>query len=279
MTSQYLAELVELSESRAYASLVATGASDVRRVGASAIPVGSALALRAPDVTNTLVLNRVIGLGVVDDASEEVLDRIEAIYAEHGLSYAVEVSPIARPSPLPEWLRARRIRRTTSAAMLYRRTEPLHYEATPRSVIVEVAGDPSAVAGICGTVFSVPDYVRSLIAATAGVAGWRQWIASVDEQPVGAALSYVHGRTAWLGWDAVLPAARGRGVQTALIGRRVADAHAAGCEFVTAETAVISSSRQDPSFRNYSRLGFSVAYDRATYVAARHLRASRSPQS
>jgi GNAT superfamily N-acetyltransferase len=116
-------------------------------------------------------------------------------------------------------------------------------------------------------VFNVPAAVGSAIAATADDPAWRHWLALVDGEPVGAALSFLAGDAAWLGWDAVLPAARGRGAHLALIAERVNDAYRAGCSFATCETAANTPAITDPSFRNYARLGFSFAYERATYVS------------
>src|SRR5262245_34703720 len=132
MNEQEIAALVETTEARAYASLVSSSASP--ELDASVKVVGSATVLRAANVRTPLVLNRTIGLGVGVEADLGTLDEIDALYKEKELSYAIELSPCANPPDLPSWLRARRIRRTISAAMHYRQTVPLQHSGANVSV-------------------------------------------------------------------------------------------------------------------------------------------------
>jgi len=59
--------------------------------------------------------------------------------------------------------------------------------------------------------------------------GYRQVIAELDGRPVAVAATQTHRRVAWLGGGGVLPEARGRGIQRALIHHRVMVAAMAGC--------------------------------------------------
>jgi ribosomal protein S18 acetylase RimI-like enzyme len=59
---------------------------------------------------------------------------------------------------------------------------------------------------------------------------------------------------------ATAPAARGRGVQTALIGRRLVDARAAGAELAVTETVADNASP-----RNFRRAGFRLLHHRRIY--------------
>jgi GNAT superfamily N-acetyltransferase len=115
----------------------------------------------------------------------------------------------------------------------------------------------------------MPPAAHASIAATADLPRWRQWLAYDGETPVAAALSFIDVDVGWLGWDATLPEFRGRGAQAALIAHRVNEAAALGCRYITTETATIAGSDKDPSYRNYERAGFVLAYERATYVALR----------
>jgi hypothetical protein len=263
-----LAQLVEFSESRAYRSLV-QGAPEtlLQTHGLRALPVGSGLALVAGSVAGSLNLNRVIGLGVGEPATESMIDDILEMYHSEGLSCGIEIGPAARPTLIVDWLRKRRLRRGLPTAMHYRRGEPV--SSTSKGItVVQVRGrERVTVADICCSIFRMPKLVGTLIAHTAEGAGWRQWLAYVEDQPIAAALSFVAEDVAWLGWDATVPEFRGLGAQLALIAHRVNDAAASGCKYVTTETAVNTAVRNDPSFQNYARLGFSFAYERVTYMA------------
>lgn len=59
-------------------------------------------------------------------------------------------------------------------------------------------------------------------------------LAEIDGQPVGAASLHMHAKSGWLRGAAVVPEARGRGIQRALISARVRIAEASGCDLVGA---------------------------------------------
>jgi GNAT superfamily N-acetyltransferase len=261
--------LVELSEARAYRSLARSApAPGAGAPIAAATSLGPAVAVVAPTVTGTLNLNRVIGLGVCEPATEGLLDEIALLYRAHGLAYAIELAPNARPPELAQWLRARRMRRSVPTAMLWRPAQPMLRADSPLAVAqARGDGERSAVAELCCAVFRMPAPARELIAAASPADGWRHWLAYREGQVAAAALSFVAEGVAWLGWDATLPEHRGSGAQSALIACRVDDAARSGCTHVTAETAAHTAARLDPSQRNYEKMGFILAHHRTTYVA------------
>lgn len=261
--------MVECSELRAYRSLIQAAPQpflDAHGLGAR--PIGTAVAVVAQSITTTLNMNRVIGLGVEAPATEAMVEEIVQLYGGRALSFGVEVGPQARPGELVDWLRARRLRRGVATAMHYRAAAAIAGHAAPVKVVRASGAERKIVADICCEVFRMPPPAHALIANTAELPQWRQWLALADGQPIAAALSYVSDGAAWLGWDATLPAFRGRGAQAALIVERVNDAARAGCRYVTTETAV-NVPNPDASFRNYARLGFSQAYERFTYIGLR----------
>jgi GNAT superfamily N-acetyltransferase len=266
MEASDLARLAEGSEARAYESLIGiartagSGAADF-----AAVRLGSAVALVAPSVAMPLPFNRVIGLGLWEDATERLVEEASALYSS---GFAIEVAPYARPAELVAWLRARRMRRATTTAVHVGRAERL--EAPRASVRVERArrDQADAVAELCCSTFGMPKAVSRLIAASVGQPDWRHWLAYLDGEPIAAALSFIDGEAAWLGWAATRPAFRGRGAHAALVAARVSDAAASGCTLVSTETAPSTAERPDPSSRGFERVGFRVAYARSTYIAA-----------
>ena len=80
-------------------------------------------------------------------------------------------------------------------------------------------------------------------------------------EPLGAALLTVGDGVGLLANASTLPAARGRGVQAALIARRIADAVDAGCDVVGGLALPWSSSQ-----RNMRRAGLHVAYTKVEWV-------------
>ncbi len=73
--------------------------------------------------------------------------------------------------------------------------------------------------------------------------GRQMFIAEIDGEPVGYASLHIHARTGWMRGATVAPAARGRGIQRALISVRSRAALDAGCDLVgaSAEPDVLSA--------------------------------------
>jgi GNAT superfamily N-acetyltransferase len=91
--------------------------------------------------------------------------------------------------------------------------------------------------------------------------GFRQYLARRDGEPAGGASLRVGGGVAHLAGAATLPAHRRRGLQSALLAARLADAAAAGCDLAVVQTQPGSKSQQ-----NVERAGFDLLYTRAVLV-------------
>jgi N-acetylglutamate synthase-like GNAT family acetyltransferase len=93
-----------------------------------------------------------------------------------------------------------------------------------------------------------------------GRPGWRLYLALVDGTPAGSAALTLDDGIGYLANAATLPAMRGRGCQTALLARRIADSAEAGCDTV-ASLAEFGSGSQ----RNLERAGLRVAFTQAVW--------------
>jgi ribosomal protein S18 acetylase RimI-like enzyme len=101
---------------------------------------------------------------------------------------------------------------------------------------------------------------RGSVARWAALGAWRLYLARVDGEPAGAALLTLDEDIGYLANASTLPEYRGRGVQTALIARRIGDAAACGCDTVCSGAAFGSVSQ-----RNLQRAGLHVAYTKAVW--------------
>lgn len=98
------------------------------------------------------------------------------------------------------------------------------------------------------------------------VPGFARYVAELDDAaggrgPAGGASLRLQAGIAQLCGSATLPNLRRRGVQSALLSRRLADAAAAGCDL-----AVVTTQPGSKSQRNAQRAGFSLLYSRAILV-------------
>ena len=65
---------------------------------------------------------------------------------------------------------------------------------------------------------------------------------------------------------ATLPAGRGRGAQSAMMARRIADANALGVRWIGTETGTETPEDPNPSLHNMRRLGFTELYERRNWI-------------
>ena len=267
-----LARLVEGSEARAYASLFDAAHATDPLLGFSTARVGSALLLRSQSVSSTLLFNRVLGLGVFEPATPQHIQAVVAAYADGRMPFGVELSPAAEPVDLPALLKAHRLRKSLPAQILVRdgSAPPPRYASWTRAtgLRVETVSCELApvVARICCENFNMPEPVGPLLQIGSCAPGWRRWLAFDGDAAVGASLSFVEDGVAWLGWTSVLPSHRGRWVHAGIVARQLEDAHAAGCSWVTTETAVNSQEKPDAAYLNLRNFGFQDAYQRPFHI-------------
>ncbi len=97
-------------------------------------------------------------------------------------------------------------------------------------------------------------------ARTAEFAEWRGYVAFLDGRAQAKAAMAVRDSTATLGFASTPAPFRGRGLQTALLHRRLADASRLGCKLV-----ISGCNPNTTSERNQQRAGLRVAYSRVTW--------------
>jgi GNAT superfamily N-acetyltransferase len=93
--------------------------------------------------------------------------------------------------------------------------------------------------------------------------GWSLYVGRVDGQPAAAAILYAVDGMGFLADAATSPAFRGRGLQTALLRRRMYDAGAMGMDTICSGAAPFSTSH-----RNMERAGLRVLFVRALWTPA-----------
>jgi GNAT superfamily N-acetyltransferase len=131
-------------------------------------------------------------------------------------------------------------------------------------VEVERRADPELFADVLLRGHGVPEGARvrdqASVARWAEIDGWRLYLGRLDGVPAGAALLAVDDDVGYLANASTLPEFRGRGVQSALVAARIADARAAGCEQIASQAEFGSA-----SMRNLERAGLQVAYTKAVW--------------
>jgi GNAT superfamily N-acetyltransferase len=261
-----LAEICEFGEAGAVAALPEAAPPDfARETGLHVERIGAAVAVVMERVDHIL-FNRVIGLGLREPATEDVVDRIVDLYRPHGVRFAVQLSPAAQPAALPDWLAARGIQRGDSWLKFVRGVEPPLPAPTDLRIAAIGPEWAATYAETIRAVFDMPPLFQPWVQANIGRPGWRHYLAFDGETPVATAALFVRDGIGWLGEAGTLPAARGRGGQSALLARRITDAAALGCRQLVVETGDDRPDDPNPSTHNVRRAGFQLAYRRPNYM-------------
>lgn len=219
-------------------------------------------------------VGKVIGLGF-DCALDAVeIASVERAWDERGEAVRVELSTRADGSVAPA-LTARGYRLTMFEDVLGM--------MLPRVPVAGVAADirieelptdeyrpwiDAALEGFLAPDGSAPneelpprDVLERIMGDVAQTPGFRRYVARLDGEVAGAATLRLDDGVAQLSGAATRPAFRRRGVQSALLARRLADAAAAGCD-----VSVVVTQPGSTSQANAIRQGFAVLYSRAVLI-------------
>jgi GNAT superfamily N-acetyltransferase len=241
-------------------------------------PFSEAIGLRIEHIGTTTVIstqradaaefNRAFGTGVHAPVSNEELKAVISRFAGTTLkSPRFQLYPRTVESDMPERLLALGLRPSgRSWAKFVRGDEPVSQTETVFTVAEVTETEPDVYARSVVKGFGMPEPFADGLTALAGMPGWRVYVAREKEQVVGGAALYLGEGWSWFGIGAVLPAARGRGAQRALIERRIEDSRAAGCRIMLTETGKPLAGEPAPSYTNIGRSGFAVLYERPNYV-------------
>lgn len=208
-------------------------------------------------------LTHALGVGMHGAVTTKELHEIESFYRERDCPVVIDVCPHSDPT-LRELLVQRGYRLTEFASVLVR-TLPSEIQLCDIEVRSAHEDDEETyVRVVVGGFMSRPELNEEEVMLGRTLFHMpctRPYLGFVEGVAAGGGTISTRNRVASLFADATLPEFRGRGVHTALIRARLKYATESGCELATAGTMPGSTSQRD-----YERLGFQVAYTKATMV-------------
>ncbi|MCQ9177689.1 GNAT family N-acetyltransferase [Streptomyces sp. IBSBF 2953] len=218
--------------------------------------------------------NKIAGLGFADLPDTAALDEIERAFAARSAAVQAEVSALADPA-VSALLTARGYRLEAFENVLGLALGSAYERVAPPDIDVRVARDEEfdAWLDVVTDGFAHPDgqgvpsheeFPRDVLANAERdftAAGVVPYIALCDGIVAGGGSLRVADGVAQLTGAATAPAHRRRGVQTALLAARLADAATSGCDLAVVTTQPGSRSQQ-----NVQRRGFHLLYTRAVLV-------------
>jgi GNAT superfamily N-acetyltransferase len=213
-------------------------------------------------------VGRAVGMGLDRPLTEADLDHIEEFYRAHKAPAQVDLTPLHAPE-IWEMFKTRGYAVAELNNVLFRRLDvneifppaPEHCEI--RASRVEDAEVASSVVERAFFPDGAPPEYQGMLAPLYQVEYGRAFVAYVDGTMAACGTGLViskHRIFAMCG-AGTLTAYRGRGLQTALLRVRLKAAAEAGCDF-----AVVVTNGGSDSQRNCERLGFRVAYSKATVI-------------
>ena len=218
--------------------------------------------------------NKVVGLGFGGTPADAELAEIETAFAARGSATQVELAHLADPE-IAAALTDRGYQLVSFENVLGRPLTDSLERITPPGVDVRLSDDGEfqtwlnvVVEGFANPdtqgVASHEEFPRDVLADATrdmAAAGAARYVALADGVVAGAASVRFADGIAQLTGAATAPVHRRRGVQTALLAARLADAAAAGCDIAVVTTAPGSKSQE-----NVQRRGFDLLYTRAILV-------------
>jgi GNAT superfamily N-acetyltransferase len=212
-------------------------------------------------------LTHVIGVGMSGPVAIEELEEIEEFFTSRDAPVTIDVTPYTHPS-LREMLSERGYHLAEFSNVLIRtvRSDEDPPQCPSQARVRQALPAESelyaqtVVSGFLSR-HDLNDEELMLGRILFGMPHAKALLAEIDGEAAGGCGISIRSGVASCFGDATLPVFRGRGVHTAMICARMAEAIRAGCDLMTAGTQPGSVSQ-----RNYQRLGFVVAYSKITMV-------------
>ena len=221
--------------------------------------------------------NKVAALGFAGVPTSDELASVERAFHELDSPVQVELSNLADPA-ISDLLSARGYRLTGYENVLGLALDGLSAPEPPPGIEVRRGRDDESEATLdllieavltpdTEGVPSAEDFPRDVLRNAfrdMDATGTRRYLALIDGVPAGTGAMRIADGTAYFAGSATSVQYRRRGVQTALIAARLADAIAAGCDIATVTTSPGTKSQQ-----NVQRRGFDLLYTRALLLLPR----------
>jgi GNAT superfamily N-acetyltransferase len=223
---------------------------------------GGAVALMARHLPSAN-FNTVIGLRA---GHEQHIEPLVAWYRENGAKARFETVPgYYDPALGRELVRLGYYQSGFHTSLI---AEPDLAVAAPQGVVVEPVTSAALMeeyldAYVVGWGLPAREHAQFMANGRPGLGqpGWTLYVGRAEGRPAAAATLYVHDKVGYCADAATDPAFRGRGLQTALLARRIADARAAGVDFVCSGAEFLSQSH-----RNMERAGMRVQFVRSLWT-------------
>ena len=221
--------------------------------------------------------NKIIGVGFDEAVESAALEEIEQEYFHRGSAVQAEIATLASPSVLGLFTARGYVLQgfENVLGIPLADSEPVHGEIPGLTIDLVAQKDLKSWIDVLIDGFESPDTtgagsgielpprqaVEDAFAQSAAVPGFRAYLARLHGMAAGGGCVRLGEGIAQLCGAATLPAFRRRGIQTALLRRRLRDARGVACDL-----GIMTAQPGSLSHFNAQRQGFSLLYARAVLV-------------
>ena len=215
----------------------------------------------------SILINRVLGLGLEESPTLKQLEDIRALYRDAGISrFFLHVIPDRLDSDWEQLFAAAGYRRYRGWMKFERSPGEIRPDTCDLTVRRIEPDESTAFASIVAPAFDFTPASVPVIAALPDDPDWRLYMSFDSTHPAGTGALYVREHVGYLDFAATDPDFRRRGSQTALLNRRIWDALDTGCTSIVTMTGEAAPGDPQHSYRNIMRAGFREAYLRENWI-------------
>jgi GNAT superfamily N-acetyltransferase len=231
-------------------------------------PVGDALC-SVSSTEPSILVNRVLGLGLRSAPDHDELLRIRKLYAAAGITrFFLHVIPELLGPDGAALLEAAGYRKYRGWMKFTRGAGDIGPVDTDLSIRRIGPGHGMDFATIAGNAFDLAPAFRPAVAALADAPGWHLYMSFHGQTPAGTGAFYLGDRIATVDFGATHPDFRRRGSQTGLLNTRIREALGAGADAVMTMTGEAVPGDAQQSYRNIEKAGFAACYLRENWIPA-----------
>jgi len=202
------------------------------------------------------------------DNDEKYVEEIIHFYNEKEVPVRFELTPAHVSSDLLTYLNELGFYQLDFHTSLYKVADSMvsEEEVEAQISIRELEEDEfDTFAEIYTNGFQMPSFLKSGVAQNNKILhnnpNWTFYLASIDNVPAGVGVLFIKDRIATLAAAATLPSLRKKGIQSALIKKRIQQASFEECDLIAGQAKFGSTSQT-----NMEKAGMKIAYTKAIWV-------------
>jgi len=208
-------------------------------------------------------IGRVYSFGIFEPATEKALDKIlDALETAKSTQIRFRVPQTDQRAEITNWLLARGLRRSSSMVHWVAQTLPMRPTDTPYEIRRVRNGEMEEFGRLIALHYHLkPADSAEFHSRLEEMPGMACYMAFDGETAIATGANFTAGSGCIVEYGTTLGPYRRQGLQAAMIGYRLNQAAASGCEWACASTM-----GADRSSRNLVRQGFEKAYDTPVYT-------------